>query len=603
MRASSMNGSPRVFATVVAVLAISGSLAVAAEPSFGIGAPTIAFLNPSSFASAGERGIIVSDAQPDVGPGSESTDGRYRLAAWVGNAPIGSLVYFSVKQRTIDIEIAANETSGSANTWEAGWEISPEILDGPATISAYLVMGDEAIATVNQDVTIMRTQERAELTYPRSGGSFGTYAPLASALPETGAATRKNPIGIVDAAYWSGVDVTYVRAFYTTSAPGTKPTWKVCGTEAIGSSNGQADNGVRCQLENPADQTAITAMATVANDSPDSYEDRFNQAGDAVPITTAYAQELAEFSLVTEGFQQVDRELLSQEFYCSTAEVVQLQDQLGRQIAGANIDVHATGPNDQLAFHTFSVLTVNQAPDRGSHTVETAFDCTGQKFQGSTAPPGNANPSDQGEHSRFGLPDRKHIETLEGGTNDIGRFSFMLHSQARGTTGWTAWIDESDDGCLTNDDAFSQGEPSVSGVIGWGEGPGSVTPEPYDIFVPCTPASPGPSPSPTDGPGTDFDGSRSVALRMVGTPSVGERAEFAGRIAGARAACERDQKVVLKMRRPGQRYWTVSRTRTDDAGRFSLTAPTKVPRDYRAVAPATTRCDRAGSAPIKLRAE
>jgi hypothetical protein len=589
---------------MVSLLTIAGSLVVMSEPSFGLGEPSIEFLNPSSFAMAGERGIILSDAAPDSGPGADATEGRYRFSAWVANAPVGSRVFFAVQQRTIDIEIAASETSNTDSTWEADWQIPATILDGPATVNAYLVVGDEAIDTAVQPVTIMSTQERAELAYPQSGGSFGTFAPLASELPASGGAARKKPIGIVDAPYWSGIDITYIRTFYTTSAPGTKPVWKVCGTEDVGdSSNSYADNGVRCQLTSAADQTVITAMATVANDSPDDYENRFNEAGDAVALSSSYAQTPTNLSLVTNGLQRAELEPVSEEFYCSTTEILLLEDQLGRQIAGANIDVHATGPSDALKFHTHLVLASNVAPDRGPHTIEEAFDCTGQKFQGATSPPSNAAPWEQGEHSRFGLPDRKHIESAATGTNDIGRFSFALHSPVKGTTNWTAWLDETDDGCQTNDDAFTEGEFFVNGAIGWAEDPGDPTSEPYDVFVPCTGTTPTPDPTPTDDPGTDPDGSRTVSLRMTNSPSIGERAEFEGRIIAARAACERDQKVVLKIRRPNSKYWTVTQTRTDASGRFSLFGKARVPRDYRAVAPGSSSCDRAASQPIKLRAQ
>ena len=600
MRTSHRRGRSRCSAVMVSLLMIAGSLAMMAEPSFGLGEPSIEFLNPSSFASAGERGIILSDAAPDTGPNADATEGRYRFSAWVANAPVGARVFFSVQQRTIDIEIAATESTSAGSSWEADWQIPPTILDGPATVNAYLVVGDEAVGAATQEVTIMSTQERAELAYPESGGSFGTFAPLAGELAATGG-VRKKPIGIVDAPYWSGIDVSYIRTFYTTSAPGTKPEWKACGTEAVGTSNNQADNGVRCHLASAGDQTAITAMATVANDSPDDYEDRFNQAGDAVALSSSYAQVPTNLSLVTNGSQRADLEPVSEEFYCSTTEILLLEDQVGRQIAGANMDVHATGPNDQLKFNTHFVLASNVAPDRGSHTIEEAYDCTGQKFQGATSPPSNAAPWEQGEHSRFGLPDRKHVESAATGTNDLGRFSFALHSAVKGATNWTAWLDESDDGCLTNDDAFTEGELFMNGAIGWAEEPGEPTTEPYDVFVPCTGATPTPEPTPTDDPGGEFDGSRSVSLRLSGTPTVGRPATFVGRVAAAEAVCAEAQKVVLKTRRPGQKYWNVVRGRTDSSGRFSLRARARVPRDYRAVAPATARCDRAGSEPVKLR--
>ena len=594
----------RSVAALVGMVLIT-SLTVLVEPSFGLGEPQIAFLNPSSFALAGERGVVISDAVPDEGPGCcDGLAPRYRFSAWTANAPVGARVFFSVVQRTVDIEIAGSSTSGSEGSWEADWSIPPEVLDGPATVNAYMVVGDEAIAVAEQDVTIMRVQESLQLTYPQSGGSFGTYSSLANTLPEGAAATRRPPMGVVDAPYTATPDMTYVRTFYTTSVPGTKPVWNVCGTETVGTtSNTQAGNGVRCTLKGSADQTAVTAIAAVANDSPDDYEARFNQSGDAVTISSSYVQELTSLSLATAGDQRVGREPLSNQFYCSDAETVVLTDQAERQIAGANVDVNATGPNDALTFNTFAILTTNQPPDRGQHVIEDGYDCTGQRTADPTAPPGNANPDLQGEHPRFGLPDRKHVESLAGGTSDIGAFSFRLHTNAEGVTDYTVWIDETDDGCAANDDVFTSGELSVTGVIGWGTDPASEDTQPTDLLVPCTPLSPDPAPSPTVTDPPSADGSRTISLKLEGAATIGKPALFTGRIEAARAICEKTQRVVLKMRRPGERFWAMARGTTDSSGRFVLEARARSPRDYRAIAPASSECDRARSRAVRLRAQ
>ena len=558
--------------------------------------PQIQFLNPSGFATAGERGVIVSDLTPDAGPACcDRARGAYRLSAWVANAPPGARVFFSVVQRTLDIEITNTEPT-SASSWEANWSIPDEIIDGPATLFAYLVVGDEPVAVDEQLVTILRVEAAAQLTYPESGGSFGSYTPLASAMAAEGqTATRKLPIGVVDALYAETADLSYVRSFYTTSAPGTEPQWKACGTELIGtSSNSRAGNGVRCNLASAADQSAITAVAAVTNDSPDDFEARFNQSGDAVAVASSYAQQPTTLSLVTEGFQRVEREPSSERFYCSVAETVSLTDQAARQIAGANVDVHATGPNDQLKFDTFTVLTINKAPDRGDHTEETAFDCLGQRTEAPTAPPANGNPDTQGEHQRFGAPDRKHIETLAGGTNDIGRFSFRLHATEEGDTEWTAWLDEADDGCLTNDDAFTEGELNVTGAIGWGQHPNEAIPQPFEPFVACGGTEPEPP--------VEEDGSRSVSLRFAQQKIlVGKPVRFAGRIKAVDPTCAAAQKVVLKIRKPGGKFWKAAATTTDTAGRFTFKKNARVPRDYKAVAPAASFCERASSSVLTLR--
>ena len=592
------NGTTRGTALLSAALLVVASTMVLAGTSFGQIVPKIAFLNPSSFASAGERGLIVSDAAPTVGPGCcEGAGSGYRLSAWVSNAPPGSSVFFQVVQRAIDIEITET-SSPSPNMWEANWSIPPEILDGTAKLYAYLVLNEEPIAVAEADVTIMRVQEHAHLNYPAPGGAFGTYAALADSLTEGEAATRTPPAGVVDAWYNDEADIAYVRALYTTSDPGSEPVWNVCGTETNTASG--ALNGIRCTVK-PEDQLRVTAIAAVANDSPDDYENRFNQAGDAVAVSNPYAQDLTNFSMVTAGVQRVERETVSKQYFCSESESAVLKDQVGRQIVGANVDVHAAGPSDTLKFNTFStVLTINQAPDRGTHVEEEAFDCTGQRTAAPAALPSNANPDTQGEHPRFGAPDRKHIESLPGGTNDLGIFGFRVRATVEGMTEWTMWVDEADDGCLANDDTFTSGEMFVHGAIGWSQDAFASGPQPYEAFVPCTPAAgPSPSPSPTT---PEVDGSRTISATVTPSPVViGKPARFKGKIDAVASVCENLQKVVLKVRKPGQRFVTRKVTTTDERGRFTLSHIARTPRDYRVVAPPTSTCDRARSTIIRLR--
>ena len=597
MRISRSQGRSRLLAMMVSVLTIAGSLVVMIEPSFGLATPTIAFLNPSSFATAGERGIIVSDAAPTAGPGCcEGSGEGYHLSAWVADAPPESRVFFSVVQRQVDIEITDTfPSTEDGSTWETNWRIPDELIDGPATLRAHLVLNEQQIAVDEVDVTILRLQDAARIAYPAAGGQFGMFAPLADGLTEGEAAARSAPIGVVDAHYYEDMDIDRLRVFYTTSVPGTTPKWTVCGTETLSG----AVNGLRCTLTAASDMPNITAVAAVTNDSPPGgpYEARQNQSGDAVAIGDVYEQAPTTFQLTSPGAQRVNRETQASIFPCSATETVQLTDQVGRAIAGANIDVHATGPSDSLKFDhdSLELWTDVTAPDRGSHALEASYDCFTH--------PANSDPGEQGEHQRFGAPDRKHVESQAGGSSDLGRLSFALRSTAEGVTEWTAWVDETDDGCAANDDLFTLGELFVSGSIGWGQDPGFPVVQPYDTFLPCTPApDPSPSPSEGEGDGTPLDGTRTISLRLEGSPTIGKAATFSGRIEAARRACERDQKVVLKMRRPNQRFWVVDRVRTDAFGRFTATAKAKVPRDYRAVAPATADCDRTRSKPVRLRA-
>jgi hypothetical protein len=591
--------SRRALCSIVALVLFAATAAVAASANAFAATPTIAFLNPSSFSTAGERGIIVSDNTPTSGPQCcEQADDTYRLAAWVADPPPGYSVFFSVTQGALEFEIT-NTRQVVNNTWQAEWSMPTSLLDAPAVIHAYVVVGEDAVAQVDQPVLIQRVQEGTDLGYPLADGSFGTFAALATELPAKGAASKQKPLGVVDALFTRDPDTSYVRAFYTTSAPGTVPKWNVCGTE-VARPNNAAGDGVKCRLKNLSEQGAVTAVAAVTNDSPSSnaYDERFNESGDAVAILDSYAQVPTQLSI--ENAQQlVGKESSSKIFYCSADTTVTLTDQAGRHIAGANMDVHATGPSDRLKFYSddLGFFTGYQPPDRGDHSEEPAFDCTGQDPEGGN-PPGNANPGVQGEHQRFGQPDRKHIESLEDGTSDTGTFSFSLHSEEPGATTFTVWADERDDGCGANDDLFTEGEVNASGTIGWdtGTAPEPVT-EPLEALVPCgSGASPSPDPTETPPP-PDGKHRRSVTL-FAARGSSSNQLRLYGQVSSGDAQCKSTQRVKIQMR-SHKRYRVVGRTTTDARGKYSFEKRSPGVRTYRATLAASATCSRARSKTVR----
>jgi hypothetical protein len=574
------------------------TLIVPAAASLAAAEPKIAFLNPSSFALAGERGYIVSDAETDTGPGCcGASDGVYRFSAWVSDTPPDAAVFFTVVQGALDFELPAFRPESAppeSDTWEANWDIPPEVLNGPATVTAYVVQGNEAIAQKSVDVTIMRIEPAIDLAYPQSGSHFGVFEPLAGALQEQGAATRKKPLATVDALYSATPDMAYVRTFYTTSSPGTDPVWHVCGTELIGSSaNNRADNGVRCTLSAAGHAGSITAVAALANDSPDSYDDRFNESGDVVRVIP-YAQQPTELELNDLAEQRVAKDESVGRFFCSATVTATLTDQLGRTIPGANIDSEAVGPTDALKFNNSSVLGGNVAPDRGNHSLEPAFDCTGRP----EVPPPNASPGTQGEHPLFGSPDPKHIESGGSGTTDNGTLGIRLHSSAPGVTHYTVWADEVNDGCVANDDRFTIGEPAAAGSIGWATDPESPELRTPGTVVPC--GSTGePSPGPTDPP---EPAGRSVSLRAADrNVATGTRVRLTGRIRSDVPACDAGQHVTLEARRPGRRFRAVATTLSRSSGRYRFQHAATKTRAYRAVLDATDACGAAQSRAVRVR--
>ena len=584
------------FATAVGMLM---TLIVPAAASLAADEPKIAFLNPSSFMAAGERGYIVSNAATDTGPECcGASDGLFRFSAWVDNPPAGASVFFTVVQGALDYEITGvsnPESSNPSDTWDAEWDIPPEVLNGPATVHAYLVHNGEAIATTSLDVTIMRVEEAVDIAYPASGGSFGTYSPLATALPEKGPATRKRPIGVIDALYTNGPETAWVRAFYTTSPAGTDPEWNVCATEEVGNGgNADPNNGVRCNFASAADAASVTAVAAVVNGAPGAFDARFNQSGDAVRVVP-YVQQPVELTLDELAEQTVSKNADADRFYCSSTISATLTDQLGRHVPGANVDVEATGPSDGLRFHTHSLLSSPLPPDRGNHAEETGFDCTGSS-PGQGVPPSNASPGTQGEHPAFGAPDSKHVESTAGGTNDRGTFGFRLYSNAPGVTQYAVWADEADDGCLANDDRYTTGEIAAAGSVGWNDQPDTAGLPVPGTIVPC--GGPVPTPEPT---GPSEPSSRSVGLFSSGTSvASGTRVRLSGRVRSA-GACVADQIVTLKARRPGRRFHSMATVATDRDGRYRFKLTVRKTRDYRASLPEVDGCTSARSRVVRVR--
>jgi hypothetical protein len=586
-------------ASLSLVVGMLMALIVPAAASLAADEPKIAFLNPSSFSQAGERGYIVSNADTDTGPGCcDASDGLFRFSAWVDNAPTDASVFFSVVQGALDYEITGVGNPGSSrptDTWDAEWDIPPEVLNGPATVHAYLVQNGEAIAQTSLDVTIMRVEEAVDITYPASGGPFGTYAPLATALPEKGPAARKKPMGTLDALYTNGFETTYVRAFYTTSPAGTDPEWEVCATETVGTGgNGDPNNGIRCTFATPADAASVTAVAAVVNGSPDEFDPRFNQSGDAVRVVP-YAQVPASLELGDTAEQMVSKNEDADRFYCSSTITATLTDQLGRPVPGANVDVHATGPADGLRFHVSAVLGGPSIPDRGNHSTETAFDCTGSS-EVDGIPPTNPGPGSQAEHPAFGMPDTKHGESGAAGTNDRGSFGFRLYSNAPGVTQYTMWADEADDGCLANDDRYTTGELAVAGSVGWNTSPDTTGLPAPGTIVAC--GGPVPSPDPTDPGGP---ASRTVGLRSSkSTVPAGTAVRLSGRVRSS-GACVADQVVTVKARRPGGRFRSVATVATGRTGRYAFKFTARKTRDYRASLPAAEACTSARSRVVRVK--
>lgn len=590
--------------SAIVVLSTMTLLGLPGTSSGGGPQPTINFLNPSSFSSAGGE-IVVTDRKTTRPTPGTST---YRLSAWVTNAPPNSGVEFELLSAGVSLDTFDQINQVGNVTFEHRWNIPTTLPDGPYTLRATLFQGNESVASVDQDVTLLRLADRAEVLYPTTdpgsafpgGGGFGTFHPLARSLPEEGDPDRPLPVGNVEQAHTGesedGGGTASVRAFYTTSTPGSVPEWKACGTEgAPGAApfpSGAANDGVRCTLAEAADQSKITAVAAVANSNPGGYDPTANGAGDVVRVLNSYAQVPVSFNIASGDGAKLNANGTTGAFPCHTI-TGSLTDQASREILGANIDVQAFGPTDKTWFDTgFDTEGPVKEADRNHHLTEPGYDCFGQN---------DRTGSPQSEHQIRGAPDLKHVESTDRETNDKGEWGFSFKipgeqvTEERFTFHYTMFVDEADDGCHANDDLLTGSELFRAGSVGLGADPAAPVAPAVSAVDQCGPPPPPPPPILIDRL-IDIDVS-STAVRK------GRKVRFFGKIESKEDKCESIQVVQLKTRnRKGRKFKTIAVGRTDNFGNYEFR---KViisrTRQYRAVAPATDECKRTASAIVTVR--
>jgi len=565
-------------------------------------APQLAFLNPSSFSARPNVGILVGDRAPSRPRAGSNT---YRITAWTSTVPANGGMEFELLQSGVSLEtIDPVALEVDANTYQAEWNIPDTLPDGTYTLRATLFENNEAVTNVDQGIVLSRVADRVEITYPTtrsqdpfiSDGSFGTYAPLATALPEKEAAVRGLPVGNIEnnnTGNAPGSGTSYVSAFYTISAPGTEPEWIACGREkAQGTStlSSAAHNGVRCTLQAPEHQTMVTAVAAAANTSPENaFDPSFNGVGDATRVARPYAQTPTSFSWVDPSATGVTIDQGNEGTYACHVASTHLADQVGREILGANIDVHASGPTDKLRMDTGLLPESDlQVPDRHPQALEPGYDC----WAGNDETVG-----DQADHQILGGPDIKHIESDRAGTDDTGRWGFSFWTPAdavsdeRFTTRFSAWVDETDDGCLTNDDRYTHGELVVDGIVGFGRAPSSPQPFAPSTLIGCMPPLDGPAP-------------RHVVLSSDRNHvKSGDQVHLTGSVISDYVSCVAEQTVKLKWRRPDRRFSAFTTVGSNADGTFeAYVTPKKGRNEYRAVATPTETCQRAASEVVRVKA-
>jgi RTX calcium-binding nonapeptide repeat (4 copies) len=427
-------------------------------PSPGPTGPAIKLLNPST---GYEPGLDpTGEDPPKISDKYDGVDEAYPVAAWTAGVPPGALVEASLRyEGENEIVIGQLARLGSSSVWETAWDVPESLPTGPATlhVGLYQVTAQGIVEVARDDVEVeMRhkgedetstdgvADDTAEMTSPAQGAPLGFYKPRSGAW-------RVVVEGNVSQS------TTRVQAFYTTTTPGSAPRFTPCGTTTTASFTAipgdiRAKNvRLACTLgtnDLPSDATAL-AIVAISGDNASNFPET-QEAADAhliVPYLQSPEQMLLRMAPWVRGLPNG----------CLAATVF-VVDHLGRPVHGANIDIHAIGPDDQLSFGSVAAGNGQQPPDRGGHALQSSTTCAGVVA------------GQHALHRQPGASDSKHRESTTGAA--LGRFVFQFYSESPGTTQLVAWVDDEEietEGQLrpSDTDTLDEGEPSVEGNLQW----------------------------------------------------------------------------------------------------------------------------------------
>ena len=585
-----------VLAIVVVSLALFVLFASGPATSFSVaqqattsGASTIQFMNPDN------------DTSTEVTAVDDGVDTAYHLVAWVGNMPPNPTVSFRFRRSGEQEQTIGAGTQVGDDTFELKWSTLPA--DGSYTLRVILFSGGTQVAEDTQAIVVNQTPppnpptptdndtpNAVEIVYPANGEEVGFF---------TAAGDTNAEIDVEASA-----DTDTVTVYYTTSSPGTDPTWEECGADDHPDDTG---DGVTCTLVGDDTAEQVRGIAAVAGDT--------NPVGLA-DVDSADAHRANGYSQVPSSItltpvtQSVGLVAGSTNFPCSNFIVANAFDQKGRRVVRAQVDVHAAGPLDRLAFDDPGTTETDSSPHKApdvAHTNEPEADCEGTPTNFNSA-------SQQGEHEVNGEGDIKHIESTTG-TDTQGRFRFRMASGGSGVTQITAWLDN--DG----NDLHCAEEPSSNASISWGTADATPTglgadqatcPRPTGTASPTpsastSTASPSPSTSTASPTATETTGPALQRARTDIRRFRYARRAFKGIVSSLASQCERNRPVLIKKVRRGPDR-TIARRLSDGRGRFSAVKRRVRGRFYAVAPPRTietptviTQCERGRSNTIRVR--
>lgn len=497
------------------------------SPSGPVGKPgEIFLLNPNAtydpaFAVREPPGDPRTPDPPKISDEFDGVDEAYHVVAVVKDPPPDAFIeaYYTPNGGN---EITAGQLSpvpGSDDTFELFWDISESAV--PGSFGTFAVRLFEQTPTgfeeVSSDEVPVRMQhmntpntvsgsgevtpavpeaETVELLWPTQNGPLGFHKGAgAGSVWQTvvdGVVSQGDPGTSPDPTVPpEGERLTYqVRAFYSVSPIGTTPKYQSCTTGI--STGASRPNGTRpfsgtCTLNGTDRPSQVTALAAVAvqDQDPDRAAGDTNtrqptqESADAHRVF-GFHQRVEDMKLdlstTTGGADHSSRRHIVQGSSASTCLAYRLTvtDALDRPVQGANVDVHLSGPGDQVQFGDEATAnpdgsSLKQKPQK-DHSTEVGRDCDAN---------GNFAELTQGDHNIPGANDLKHLESVPTGTGrsggngtSFGQWQFFMWSPSVGDTEITAWVDDEpvvsdSEKREADDDVFEPSEASDTNFAQW----------------------------------------------------------------------------------------------------------------------------------------
>lgn len=473
--------APRaLIATVTALLLAFGAamLAPAARGQEPSPSPS-----PSGSApAAGEVGVTLLnpstgyDSSPKVSNRFDGVDTAYTIVARTTGDAQSLVVEASIAPQNDDgtwgNEVLVGElerVAPGSDLWEFDWDIPASIEETISllTVRAYVETPSGFVETGADSVEVdvyysdpsmppLGAYETVDIAWPAQNGVLGFYKPRVGAWRT-----------MVDGTTSPGAN--FAQVYVSTSRPGDPVSFTPCGSAptVVNAAGTSASFAARCSLDASTPPSAVTAVAAQAEYRETASSTRFMQAADVRSVRS--------YDVSPEDMQvaitPVARRVLAPARTCQSFTVT-ITDEHDRLIMGANVDIHATGPADELILAGTGLVV----PE--GHSREMTSPCPSPLPVEPPAPlPIPTNPRPQGDHNVPGGIDSKHMETNLGTGLDTlsqlpGQTAFTVASELPGFTQLTAWVDDEEiareaDQRPIDNDRPDEGEPFARAKVQW----------------------------------------------------------------------------------------------------------------------------------------